>query len=120
MLKLVKKTALVGLGLGVLSVASIRRIGEKIAEEAQLSEEEGKKLIEDLLEQSEKSKAEIKETIYKTIKETVAEMDLATADDIDMVNDRLDDIEDLVSGTENNVNKSNETDKKSPGRPKKS
>ncbi len=115
MLQLVKKTSLIGLGLASMSAMTIRRLGHKIAEDAKLSEEEGQKLVEDLLEQSERSKLELKESIHRTVKDSIAEMDLATVDDVDSINDRLDIIEEKleqVNGT------SAEPVKRGRGRPK--
>lgn len=93
MMKLVKRTAFVSLGLAAMSAATIKRIGKKIADEGKLSEDEGKKLIDDLLEQSKKSKAEVKKTINTSVKESLTDMDVATNKDVKSINRRLDKIE---------------------------
>jgi len=93
-MKLVKRTAFVSLGLAAMSTATVKRIGRKIAEEGKLSEDEGKKLIADLLEQSKKSKSEVKKTINKSIKESLTDLDVATNKDVKSINKRLDRIED--------------------------
>ena len=92
-MKLVKRTAFVSLGLAAMSAATIRRIGKKIADEGKLSEDEGKKLIDDLLEQSKKSKAEVKKTINTSVKESLTDLDVATNKDVKSINRRLDKIE---------------------------
>ena len=93
MMKLVKRTAFVSLGLAAMSAATIKRIGKKIADEGKLSEDEGKKLIDDLLEQSKKSKAEVKKTINTSVKESLTDLDVATNKDVKSINTRLDKIE---------------------------
>ena len=93
MMKLVKRTAFVSLGLAAMSAATIKRIGKKIADEGKLSEDEGKKLIDDLLEQSKKSKAEVKKTINTSVKESLTDLDVATNKDVKSINRRLDKIE---------------------------
>jgi polyhydroxyalkanoate synthesis regulator phasin len=115
MLQLVKKTAFMGIGLASMSALTIRRLGNKIAEDAKLSGEEGQKLVDDLLEQSEKSKEELKENIRKTVKDSISEMDLATVDDVDSINDRLDMIEETLEGSDENPP---EPVKRGKGRPK--
>ena len=97
MLELLKKTAFISLGLAAMSVATIQRLGKKIAEEGELSEEEGEKLVHDLLEQSKKSKIELKKNIEKTVKKSLLEMDIATSKDINSINKRLDVIENTLS-----------------------
>ena len=92
-MKLVKRTAFVSLGLAAMSAATIKRIGKKIADEGKLSEDEGKKLIDDLLEQSKKSKAEVKKTINTSVKESLTDLDVATNKDVKSINKRLDKIE---------------------------
>ena len=92
-MKLVKRTAFVSLGLAAMSAATIKRIGKKIADEGKLSEDEGKKLIDDLLEQSKKSKAEVKKTINTSVKDSLTDLDVATNKDVKSINRRLDKIE---------------------------
>jgi len=98
MLKLVKKSAFISLGLAAMSATAVRRYGQKLAKEGKLSEEEGQKLVDDLLKQSKKSKADLKNNINKSVKESVVEMDLATKSDITRVNTRLTRIEKSISG----------------------
>lgn len=83
MLQLLKKSAFVSLGLAAMSAGSIKRIGKKIAQEGKLSEAEGKKLVDDLLDQSEKSREEINTKIKKLVKESLEEMDLVTRKDLE-------------------------------------
>ena len=96
MLKLVKKSAFISLGLAAMSATAVRRYANKIAKEGNLSEEEGKKLVDDLLKQSKKSKADLKQNINNSVKESVVELDLATKSDIQKVNTRLTKIENSI------------------------
>lgn len=98
MLKLVKKSAFISLGLAAMSATAVRRYGRKIAKEGNLSEEEGKKLVDDLLKQSKKSKADLKKNINKSVKESVEEMNLATKNDVKNINSRLTKIENSIIG----------------------
>lgn len=83
MLQLVKKSAFVSLGLAVMSANSIKRIAKKIADEGNFSEEEGKKLVDDLLLQSKKSREEINTKIKRIVKESLDEMDIVTRKDLE-------------------------------------
>ena len=97
MMQLLKKSAFMSLGLAVLSTSAIKRIGQKIAEESKLSEEEGRKLVEDMLVESEKSKDLLKKKVEKCVKESVSEMDIATSKDVASINQRLEAIEKELS-----------------------
>ena len=93
MLTLVKKSAYISLGLAAMSLTMLEELGERIAKEAKLSEKEGKKLVDDLIEQSKKSKAELTKTIEETVQKSLANMDIATADDLKKLDKRLSKIE---------------------------
>lgn len=93
MMHLLKKSAFMGIGLAALSTSAVKRLGNKIAEESKMSEKEGQKLVQDLLEESTKSKAQLQKKIEKTVKDSMAGMDLATSEDISAVNKRLDEID---------------------------
>ena len=98
MLKLVKKSAFISLGLAAMSATAVRRYANKIAKEGNLSEEEGRKLVDDLLKQSKKSKADFKKNINNSVKESVTELDLATKSDVKNINSRLTKIENSIAG----------------------
>ena len=99
MLKLLKKSAFVSLGLAVMSASTIKRVGKKIADESNMSEAEGKEFVEDLLLQSKKSKEEFKNKIESSVKESITELNLAKADDIESLKSSLDKIEELIKST---------------------
>ena len=56
MLDLVKRGILMGIGISSLTKDKIEELAEKIIEESKLSEEEGRKLVEDLLKQSKEAR----------------------------------------------------------------
>jgi len=58
-MNLLKKTALVGIGLISMTKDKIEELGKQIAKEANLSEKEGRKFVDDLLKNSEKTKKNI-------------------------------------------------------------
>ena len=93
MLKLIKKSAFIGLGLAAMSATALEQLGERIAKEAKLSEEEGQKLVDDLMEQSKKSREDLMNTVEKTVKETLKNMDVVTTDDLKSIERRLRKIE---------------------------
>jgi polyhydroxyalkanoate synthesis regulator phasin len=104
MLKLVKKTAFIGLGLAAMSVSALEQLGGRISKEANLSEEEGEKLVDDLIEQSKKSREELMETVKKT----VLDLGIVTSEDLKTIDDRLERIEkSLNQNSTKNTSKAN-------------
>jgi polyhydroxyalkanoate synthesis regulator phasin len=93
MLRLVKKTAFIGLGLAAMSVAALEQLGGRIAKEANLSEEEGKKLVDDLIEQSKNSREDMKKMFEQTMRDYMTNMNIVTTDDLKPIEKRLENIE---------------------------
>ena len=73
---LLKKTALVGIGLVSMTKDKIEKLGKQIAKEANLSEKEGRKFVDDLLKNSEKTKKNIEAKMEKTVKDILKKMDI--------------------------------------------
>jgi len=99
MLRLVKKTAFIGLGLAAMSVAALEQLGERIAKEANLSEDEGKKLVADLIEQSKQSRADLMETFEQTVRNSLKSMNVVTTEDLKPMEKRLVKIEKSLNQT---------------------
>jgi len=70
-MNLLKKTALVGIGLISMTKDKIEELGKQIAKEANLSEKEGRKFVDDLLKNSEKTKKNIEAKMAGKIKTAI-------------------------------------------------
>ncbi|WP_319226633.1 phasin family protein [Draconibacterium orientale] len=89
MIELLKKGILTGIGFGLLTKDKILDLVKKTAEEAKLSEEEARKLADELLKQSEEAKQNLNKKIDGRIKDYIDSLGIATKKDIDKINEEL-------------------------------
>ncbi|QGY46422.1 hypothetical protein GM418_22990 [Maribellus comscasis] len=85
MIELLKKGILTGIGFGLLTKDKIQDLVKKTAEEAKLSEEEARKLADELLKQSEEAKQNLDKKIDERIKKYIDSLGLATKKDVDKI-----------------------------------
>ena len=85
-----------GAGLAVLTKEKIEELSDKIAEDAELSEEEGRRLLGDIIEKSEKAKKELDAKIETKVKQTIEKLDIATKTDIENLSGKIERLESLI------------------------
>lgn len=83
MIDLVKKAMFTGLGVMSMTKEKVEEIAGEFIEKGKLSEQEGKKFVQEMLERSEESKNEIKKQIEFAVKGSLAKMDIVTKSDMD-------------------------------------
>ena len=99
MFDLLKKTILTGIGIASLTKDKIEELGKKISEESKLSAEEGKKLVNDLLKQSEKARMDLETQVQKLVKIALEKLDIPTRDDLNRLEKRIIKLENLKAET---------------------
>lgn len=83
MIELIKKAMLTGLGVASLTKEKIEDIGRDFVEQGKLSQQEGEKLVEELLAKVEEAKEDIKKQIEERVEEIVKKMKLVRMSDLD-------------------------------------
>jgi polyhydroxyalkanoate synthesis regulator phasin len=96
MLDLLKKTLLTGIGIASLTKEKIEELGRKIAEENKLSEQEGKKLVKDLLTQSEEARKDMENRVEQLVKKGLKKLDVPSMEDLKKIQKRLRKLEQLM------------------------
>ena len=99
MLELLKRGVFTGVGLGLLARDKVEEMAKTISEEAQLSEEQGRKLFESMLKQSEEAKESLQARIDQAIQDALAKMPVATREDVQGLDERLTRLEKLSRDT---------------------
>ncbi|MEK6201187.1 MAG: hypothetical protein N2A40_02030 [Desulfobulbaceae bacterium] len=89
MIELIKKAMLTGLGVASLTKEKIEEIGRDFVEQGKLSQQEGEKLVEELLTKAEESKQEIKKQIEERIEEILKKMNLVRMSDLDELKSQI-------------------------------
>jgi len=99
MFDLLKKTMLTGIGIASMTKDKIEELGKKISAESKLNEEEGKKMINDLLKQSEKAREDLEAQIQKLVQKTLEKLDIPTREDFNRLEKRIKKLENLRAKT---------------------
>lgn len=82
MIDLVKKAMFTGIGVLSLSKDKIEEVARDFIDKGKLSEQEGEKLVAELLKKSEESRAELKKQIDEQVQAVLKKMDCATKSDL--------------------------------------
>ena len=100
MFDLLKKTMLTGIGIASMTKDKIEELGKKISEESKLTEEEGKKMVNDLLKQSEKAREDLENQVQKLVKKALEKLDIPTREDFNRLEKRIIKLENLRAETD--------------------
>ena len=82
MIDLIKKIVFTGVGLAYLTKDKIEALGKEIADQAKLSEKEGKELLDELMKKSEESRKDVTSQVERFVKDSLEKMNLATRDEL--------------------------------------
>lgn len=96
MFDLLKKGILTGVGIGLLTKEKIEEYAKKAAKEAKLSETEERKLLKDLLQQSEEIKNELQKKIETEVNTVIKKSGVATQQELKEIEKRLAKVEKLL------------------------
>jgi len=92
---IVRKSILLGIGLAALTRDKIEETAKKIAEEDNLTEEEGRKVAEDLLKQSDETKKNLKEQVEKFVDNAMEKLNSPSRKELQKLEERIEKLEKL-------------------------
>lgn len=95
MKNMIKKGLSLGLGLAVTSKEKAEIIVDELVKKGELNREESKEFIDQLLQKSEETQKELDKIINKNMKELLGELNLATKEDIQRLEQRIIHLENL-------------------------
>lgn len=82
MIELVKKAIFTGIGILSLTKEKIEEVARDFIDKGKLSEQEGEKLVDELLKKSEESRQNLKKQIEEQVQALMEKMDLASKKDL--------------------------------------
>jgi polyhydroxyalkanoate synthesis regulator phasin len=82
MIDLVKKVMFTGIGVLSLSKDKVEEVVREYIDKGKLSEQEGEKLVAELLKKSEESRAELKKQIEEQVQAVLKKMDCVSKSDL--------------------------------------
>jgi polyhydroxyalkanoate synthesis regulator phasin len=77
----VKKLGLIGVGLWAMTEDKIDELVKDLVDKGDISKEEGKKVIQDMLEESKKQRIDLEKKISEKIQESVSKAEVFTRKD---------------------------------------
>jgi polyhydroxyalkanoate synthesis regulator phasin len=102
MIDLIKKSMFIGIGLALKTKDEVQELGRELINKEQMSENDGRKFIDDLIDRYDEAKAEIEDKIDGSVKEFLNKMDLVTQDDLKKVQKEVKELKKaLAAKTEN-------------------
>jgi polyhydroxyalkanoate synthesis regulator phasin len=93
MLDFVKKAIYIGAGLASMTAEKIQEAVDEIVKKGEISEKQGRELVEELFERSSKTRKEMSEWIERIIQDTLDKLKLPTRREIDELRARIDQLE---------------------------
>jgi polyhydroxyalkanoate synthesis regulator phasin len=77
-----RKLALLGIGIAALTREKAQEIVNEYVETGDITEDDGKKMVKDLMDSSSKHKSALEKKIEEEVKRAAAKLNLASKDDI--------------------------------------
>ena len=94
-----KKTLYAGVGLAFLTRDKIEEMGKRMAEEAKLSEADGKKFIDEILKKSEDAKNALEKAVNAAVSAAMEKLDIPRNGDLKALEARVKALENRNSGS---------------------
>lgn len=89
MIDLIKKAILTGVGIAALTKEKVDELAKELIDKGKISEQDGEKLVQDMLDRAEESRETLKNQTESLVKNTLAKMHLARSEDIDLLKDEI-------------------------------
>ncbi len=97
MIDLIKKAVLTGVGIASLTKEKIEDLANELIEKGKMSEQEGEKLVQELLNRADESRESMKTQTENLVKKTIAKMQLARSEDIEILKAEIDKLREEIS-----------------------
>jgi polyhydroxyalkanoate synthesis regulator phasin len=97
MVDLIKKALYTGIGLAVLTKDKAEEMIKDIAQQAKLSEHEGKELMDSLMKQSDEARQDFQSKLDEAVLAVVKRLHLATKDEVEALRAKVEELSAKVS-----------------------
>jgi polyhydroxyalkanoate synthesis regulator phasin len=97
MIDLIKKAVLTGVGIASLTKEKIEDLAKELIVKGKMSEQEGEKLVEEMLSRAEESRETMKNQTKSMVQDTIAKMQLARVEDIELLKTEIERLREEIS-----------------------
>lgn len=103
MIDLIKKAVLTGVGVASLTKEKIEDLAKELIVKGKMSEQEGEKLVEEMLSRAEESRETMKNQTKNLVQDTIAKMQLARVEDIELLKTEIEGLREEISSMKKGV-----------------
>ncbi len=96
-----RKFGLIGAGLWAMTEEKIDELVKDLVEKGDISKEEGKKAVQELIEESKKQTVYVEKKVSEKIQEAVSKKDIFTRKDMGNLESRIKDLEEEIQRMKN-------------------
>jgi len=100
----VRKLGLIGAGLWAVTEDKINDLVKDLVDKGDISKEEGKKVLQDMLEESKKQKIDLEKKISEKLQDSISKADIFTRKDMRELESRIEILEDEIQRMKNKEN----------------
>lgn len=97
----IRKLGLIGAGLWAITEDKVNDLVKELVDKGDISKEEGKKAVQDMLEERKKQKIDLEKKISEKIQESIAKTDVFTKKDMHELESRIETLEEEIQRVKN-------------------
>lgn len=97
MIDLIKKTMMAGIGLALKTRDEVEDIARELSKRGTLSEQEGKKFLDDLLKRYDEARDKLEGRVEETVRKILKKMDIVTSEELKALKKEIRELKKAVS-----------------------
>ncbi|MFY9201843.1 MAG: phasin family protein [Methanosarcina flavescens] len=97
----VRKLGLIGAGLWAITEDRINELVKELVDKGDINKEEGKKVVQDMLEERKKQKLDLEKKISEKVQESISKIDVFTKKDMSGLESRIQTLEEEIQKIKN-------------------
>lgn len=97
----IRKLGLIGAGLWAITEDRVNDIVKELVDKGDINKEEGKKVVQDMLEERKKQKLDLEKKISEKIQESISKADMFTKKDMNELESRIQTLEEEIQRIKN-------------------
>ena len=94
---LVKRALLLGIGIAAITEEKLREFVEELERKGELSRDEGKKLVKELLAERERQRRELEKRINEEVERAIARAGVASRKDVEKLSRKIEKLERTIA-----------------------
>ena len=96
-----RKLGLIGAGLWAITEDRINELVKELVDKGDINKEEGKKVVQDMLEERKKQKLDLEKKISEKVQESISKIDVFTKKDMSELESRIQTLEEEIQKIKN-------------------